>query len=68
MLSVTVSPKFQVVIPQVVREQLRITVGQKMQVVTIDRRIELLPIETAQAARGFLAGIDTTVVREADRE
>lgn len=46
---------------------MRITVGQKMQVVTIDRRIELLPIETAQAARGFLAGIDTTVVREADR-
>jgi bifunctional DNA-binding transcriptional regulator/antitoxin component of YhaV-PrlF toxin-antitoxin module len=55
------------VIPQSVREQMQITVGQKMQVITIDRRIELLPIETAQAARGFLAGIDTTVVREADR-
>ncbi|MEF8729921.1 MAG: AbrB/MazE/SpoVT family DNA-binding domain-containing protein [Accumulibacter sp.] len=67
MLSVTVSPKFQVVIPQAVREQMQITAGQKMQVLTIDRRIELLPIETAQAARGFLAGIDTTVVREGDR-
>ena len=67
MLSVTVSPKFQVVIPQAVREQMQITAGQKLQVVTIDRRIELLPIESAQAVRGFLTGIDTTVVREADR-
>jgi AbrB family looped-hinge helix DNA binding protein len=67
MLSVTVSPKFQVVIPQAVREQMQITAGQKMQVITIDRRIELLPIEAANSARGFLAGIDTTVTREADR-
>ena len=67
MLSVTVSPKFQVVIPQAVREQMQIIAGQKMQVITIDRRIELLPIEAAQKARGFLSGIDTTVVREADR-
>jgi AbrB family looped-hinge helix DNA binding protein len=67
MLSVTVSPKFQVVIPQAVREQMQIIAGQKMQVITIDRRIELLPIEPAQNARGFLSGIDTTVIREADR-
>jgi AbrB family looped-hinge helix DNA binding protein len=67
MLSVTVSPKFQVVIPQAVREQMQITAGQKMQVITIDRRIELLPIENANSARGFLSGIDTTVAREADR-
>jgi len=67
MLCVTVSPKFQVVIPQAVREQMHISAGQKMQVITIDRRIELLPIETATSARGFLAGIDTTIVREADR-
>ena len=67
MLSVTVSPKFQVVIPQAVREQMHLSAGQKMQVITIDRRIELLPIETASNARGFLQGIDTTVAREADR-
>jgi AbrB family looped-hinge helix DNA binding protein len=65
MLAVTVSAKFQVVLPQAAREQMQIAVGQKMQVITIDRRIVLLPIETAQAARGFLAGIDTTVVRNA---
>jgi AbrB family looped-hinge helix DNA binding protein len=67
MLAVTVSPKFQVVIPLAVREQLRIEAGQKLQVVAFDRRIELLPIEPAQRLRGFLAGIATDVPREDDR-
>ena len=65
MLAVTVSAKFQVVLPRAVLERVPITVGQKMQVITIDRRIVLLPIETAQSARGFLAGIATAVVRNA---
>ncbi len=67
MISVTVSPKFQVVIPQSVREQMQISAGQRLQVVTLDRRIELIPIETPRQLRGFLAGIDTTVPREDDR-
>ena len=67
MLVVTVSPKFQVVIPQAVREQLLIEPGQKLQVIAFDNRIELLPIEPARQLRGFLAGIDTTLVREDDR-
>jgi AbrB family looped-hinge helix DNA binding protein len=67
MLAVTVSPKFQVVIPQAVREQLQITPGQKMQVISFDHRIELLPIEAPQKLRGFLSGIETTVSREDDR-
>jgi AbrB family looped-hinge helix DNA binding protein len=67
MLAVTVSPKFQVVIPQAVREQLQIEAGQKLQVLAFDRRIELLPIEPARNLRGFLAGIDTDVPREEDR-
>lgn len=67
MLAVTVSPKFQVVIPQAVRERLGIAVGQKMQVIAFDGRIELMPIESPQALRGFLRGLDTQVEREADR-
>lgn len=67
MLAVTVSPKFQVVIPQAVREQLQIEAGRKLQVVVYDNRIELLPIETPGQLRGFLKGIDTTVSREDDR-
>lgn len=67
MLAVTVSPKFQVVIPQAVREQLHIEAGQKLQVLAYEHRIELLPIENPQALRGFLTGIATDVPREADR-
>lgn len=67
MLSVTVSPKFQIVIPQAVREQLHIEAGRKLQVLVYDKRIELLPLESPQQLRGFLRGIDTTVERESDR-
>lgn len=67
MLAVSVSPKFQVVIPQAVREQLHLQPGQKLQVLAYEHRIELLPIEAPQALRGFLAGIDTDVPREGDR-
>lgn len=67
MVSVTVSPKFQVVIPQAVREQLGIEAGRKLQVIAYDGRIELLPLESPRELRGFLRGIDTTVEREGDR-
>lgn len=67
MLAVTVSPKFQVVIPQAVREQLHIEAGQKLQVLAYEHRIELLPVESPQALRGFLAGISSDVSREEDR-
>jgi len=67
MLAVTVSPKFQVVIPQSVREQLKIKAGQKLQVFAYENRIELLLIEKPQVLRGFLPGIATDVPREDDR-
>ncbi|HMW54445.1 MAG TPA: AbrB/MazE/SpoVT family DNA-binding domain-containing protein [Accumulibacter sp.] len=63
MLSVTVSPRFQIVIPQAVREQLHIEAGRKLQVLAYDNRIELLPLESPQQLRG----IDSTVEREGDR-
>jgi AbrB family looped-hinge helix DNA binding protein len=66
MLAVTVSPKYQVVVPKAVREQLHLAVGQKRQVLAYEHRIELLPIERAQALRGFLPNIDTHVPREDD--
>jgi AbrB family looped-hinge helix DNA binding protein len=68
MQSVTVSPKFQVVIPQAVREQLRIEPGQKLQVLAFDHRIEFLAVESPRSLRGFLPGLDTDVPREGDRE
>ena len=56
---VTVSPKFQVVIPRKVRESLGIRPGQKVQVIRYEDRIELVPVRPAREMRGFLEGIDT---------
>ncbi|HCB50839.1 MAG TPA: AbrB family transcriptional regulator [Chloroflexi bacterium] len=67
MILVTVSPKFQIVIPKAVREALNIQPGQKVQVIQYQNRIELIPIRPMKAARGFLKGIDPSVVREDDR-
>jgi AbrB family looped-hinge helix DNA binding protein len=67
MKTVTVSPKFQVVIPRDVRESLSIKPGEKMQVLHYADRIELVPVRKIKSMRGFLKGIDTTVVRERER-
>ena len=67
MKTVTVSPKYQVVIPRDVRETLSIKPGEKMQVINYANRIELVPVKKIKAMRGFLKGIGTTVVREKDR-
>ena len=67
MHTVTVSPKFQVVIPRPVRDNLHLRPGQKMQVVEFDGRIELIPERDIQELRGFLKGINTDFEREADR-
>ena len=65
---VKVSPKFQVVIPKPGRESLRIVPGQRLQVVQYGDRIELVPVRDIGEMRGLLAGIDTRLEREPDRE
>jgi AbrB family looped-hinge helix DNA binding protein len=66
--SVTVSPKYQVVIPQKARQLLNLKKGQKMQVIAYDNRVVLIPVRPIQEARGSLKGIDTNIEREEDRE
>ena len=67
MTTVTVSPKFQVVIPKEVRESMGIISGQKVQMLTYCNRIELIPIKPMSKLKGFLKGIDTEVPRDKDR-
>ncbi len=67
MQSVTVSPKFQVVIPKEVRDAMGIVSGQKIQVLTYKNRIELIPVKPIKNMMGILKGIDTSVERDADR-
>ena len=65
--TITISPKFQVVIPKAIREELGLLPGQKVQAIAYGERIELIPIRPIKEMRGFLKGIDTTVDRESDR-
>jgi len=67
MAAVTVSPKFQVVIPQAVREAMGLVPGVKLQVVHFEDRIEMIPVRSSKSLRGSLRGIDTSVPRERDR-
>ena len=64
---VTISPKFQVVIPRAIREALRLQPGQKVQVLQYQNRVEFIPVQAMRKMRGFLKGIDTTVTRDGDR-
>jgi len=67
MKTITVSPKFQVVIPRDLRRLLNIQAGQKLKARVKGDHIELIPEKPISAARGFLSGIDTRVEREGDR-
>ena len=66
METVTISPKFQVVIPKSIREQLKLVPGQKVQAIAYGDRIEFLPVKPARELRGILRGLDTSFKR--DRE
>lgn len=67
METVTLSPKFQVVIPQAVREALGLTGGEKLRVFPYADRVELIPVRPIKQMSGYLRGIDTAIVRESDR-
>ncbi len=67
MTTVTVSPKYQVVIPKEIREELKLKPGQKLQIIQLGDRIEFLLLKDIKNARGFLKGINTDIEREGDR-
>jgi AbrB family looped-hinge helix DNA binding protein len=55
------------VIPKRIREAMNIEVGQKFEIILYENRIEFIPVRSAKELRGFLKGIDTTIIREEDR-
>lgn len=67
MTTVTLSPKYQVVIPKEAREQMDLESGIKLEVIVYGDRIELIPIHSIKKLRGSLKGIDTTIERDSDR-
>jgi AbrB family looped-hinge helix DNA binding protein len=67
MAAVTVSPKFQVVIPLAARASLGIRPGQKLQVIVYGGQLRLIPVRPMRAVRGSLKGIGAHIDREPDR-
>ena len=67
MQTVSVSPKYQIVIPKAIREAIGLRPGQKFRVIAYDGRIELIPDREIEELRGLLRGIDTSFEREEDR-
>jgi AbrB family looped-hinge helix DNA binding protein len=65
---VTVSPKYQIVIPQAVREALGVKPGQKMRVLAYNQRIVLIPDRPIEEALGSLKDLNTDVQREEEDE
>lgn len=69
MTFLTVSPKYQIVIPKEIRERLKIVPGEKFQMILVGKRIELIRLEPIKNARGIFPHIDTSNYRdEEDRE
>lgn len=67
MSAVTVSPKYQVVIPKQIRERMGILPGQKLEVIALDNQIVFVPVQQARQMRGLLMGMDPTIERDPDR-
>jgi AbrB family looped-hinge helix DNA binding protein len=67
MNTITISSKFQIVIPARIREALGLKPGEKLHAIEYRGRIELVPVRPARSARGSLRGIDTDVARDDDR-
>ena len=57
METVTVSPKFQIVIPKKIRESLKLLPGQKLQMYVLDGSIRLQAPRSIQALRGIAKGL-----------
>lgn len=67
MTTVTLSPKFQVVIPKEIREKINLNKGMKLEIMSYNGRIELIPIYPIKTLKGSLKGMDSIIIREKDR-
>ena len=67
MQTVTVSPKFQVVIPKSIREALHLVAGEKLQVFIYQQRLEFMLLRDVKKMRGALKGMNTQLARDKDR-
>lgn len=67
MNTVTVSTKFQVVIPKQVREDMGLKAGTSFEIISYGNRIELIPLQPIKKLKGIFKGINTQIDREPNR-
>lgn len=67
MSTVTISSKYQIVIPKSIRDKSDLFPGQKVEVINYDGRIEIIPIKNIKSLRGIAKGINTEIKRDEDR-
>jgi len=64
MQTVKISPKFQVVIPEKVRENMHLNPGERLAVIEKDNVIHLIPVGPISKLRGIAKNVDTKNLRE----
>ena len=62
-MTITISPKFQVVIPKTVRDTMKLSTGMKFEVIPYGDRIELIPIQNIKKSKGRGDGYYFTIYR-----
>ncbi len=67
MNTVTVSPKFQIVIPKEVRADMKLQSGAKLAIFKLGGVIQLVPVPTLAELQAKLKGINTDIVDDPDR-
>jgi len=68
MTTVTVSPKFQIVIPKEIRKEMKINPGMKLEAILYDGLLHFVPLKPLEKLKGSLKGIDSNISREKDRQ
>ena len=61
---VTISSKYQIVIPREIREQFNLKPGQKLMFIPYNGTLRVVIVPTIEEAQGMLAGMDTDDIRE----
>jgi AbrB family looped-hinge helix DNA binding protein len=62
--TVTISSKYQMVIPRAIREKWNIKPGQKVRLIVYGNALEVVPVRDIREARGFLKGMSSEIERE----
>jgi len=62
--TVTISSKYQMVIPRTIREKWPIQPGQKVRLIVYGNHLEVVPVRDIKEMRGFLKGMSSDIERE----